>query len=81
MKAVTARLDGGGHQLVGVEIGGRAPAPEAYRALGAQHVEGVGVVLGADHHRPDTGVGGRGHNAQRDLPPVGHQQRSQAPTS
>jgi hypothetical protein len=68
------------HDLLAVEIRGRASTPQAARFAGPPDVQRAGVVFREDRNRRDPRLGGAASDPDRDLAAVGDQQSEQGGT-
>ncbi len=75
---VAPRLPGDRDELLAVEVRARTAPAERPRRVDVAHVETGGIVLGEHAHGRDAQAGRRPRDADRDLPPVGHQQAREA---
>ena len=74
VQGVATGVDGGGDDLIDVEVGGGAGPVQAHGGAGVCEMQGVGVVFGVDGDGGDVQVGGGAKNADGDFAPVGDEQ-------
>src|SRR5947207_2707765 len=78
MHGVAPRLAGDREELLDVEVRARSAPAQAPRRVDVARVERVGIVLGEHTDGRDAQAVRRPRDADRDLPPVGHQQACEA---